>query len=211
MVQVWQNENKEFWWNEQCCLLGTGGLGAASLAVKCAEDAPAATAAFQDWRNGKLSLEVLDVHSALTLWILHDSWWFISESLRHHQGIFANTNYNPAWRIASCQLSVAWLVRFGPLTSPLFMRCYVARFPKMHKMPVVSITRRCFGSDLFQILWEHHLVQISMTCLVIAGCCRTILRCFFEHVGMFTQGYNTLLNAHAKAADGAQAKEAALF
>lgn len=34
-------------------------------------------------------------------------------------------------------------------------------------MPVVSVTRRCFGSDWFQILWEHHLVQISMTCLVI--------------------------------------------
>ena len=33
-------------------MFGTGGLGAASLAVKCAEDAPAATAAFQDWRIG---------------------------------------------------------------------------------------------------------------------------------------------------------------
>ena len=34
-------------------MFGTGGLGAASLAVKCAEDAPAATAAFQDWRIGE--------------------------------------------------------------------------------------------------------------------------------------------------------------
>ena len=164
----------------------TGGLGNLS---------PAGWMFIQRWLFGYFMM----VH----IWNLK-SWHII-------QGILAKKHYNRAWRIASCQLSVVWLVWFGPRTFPSFMRC----LPKMHKMPVVSVTRRCFGSDWFQILWEHHLVQISMTCLVIAGCCRKInmmLQIMLEFLfRMQTQGYNTLLNAHAKAADGAQAKEAALF
>jgi len=66
---------------------------------------------------------------------------------------------------------------------------------------IPDLVRASLSSDFYDLLGDRD----------VAGKSSDVA----DHVGFFfrmqTQGYNTLLNAHAKAADGAQAKEAALF
>lgn len=67
---------------------------------------------------------------------------------------------------------------------------------------IPDLVRASLSSDFYDLLGDSRMLQENLQMLQI------MLEFLFR---MQTQGYNTLLNAHAKAADGAQAKEAALF